>query len=178
MERIFKKKNLETFHFRVKVSCKNSIWQCRKRKKIHSTRKLKFLFRVIQIQWLENDIWKRLNLFRIFSTRIPFCTKDQLVENTENKICPTEKTEISFSYDPNFKQLGNGIWKGNSLTIPTNNFSNPVLSSRHPSRFIWAREGSCLDSDLERINSTKEPSKESQDSVCMCMCPHSWLAQS
>lgn len=142
----------------------NSTWQYRERKEIHPTRKLKFLFRVIRIQWLENDIWKRLNLFRIFFTRIPSRTKDQLVENTESKIYPTEKTEISFSYDSNFKQLGNGIWKGNSLTIPTNNFPNPILSSWHPSRFVWAREGSCP-SDLERINSTKESSKESQ--VCV-----------
>lgn len=96
-------------------------------------------------------------------------------ESTENKICPTEETEISFSYDSNFKRLGNDIWKGNSLTIPINNLPSPVLSScgLEKDRVLLISTG------LIRRKSPRKKAKCARARACVCVyiytCPHSWL---
>lgn len=149
----------------------NSTWQYRERKEIHPTRKLKFLFRVIRIQWLENDIWKRLNLFRIFFTRIPSRTKDQLVENTESKIYPTEKTEISFSYDSNFQTTRKRHLKGKFIDNPYQQLPEPIPPA---SCGVEKDRVLLISSGLIRQKSPRKKAK----CVYISMCPYSWLAQS
>lgn len=109
----------------------NWTWQYRERKEIHPTRKLKFLFSCDPNSMTRKRHSKKIKFIQnLFHKDPPVSHKRSTRrESTENKICPTEETEISFSYDSNFKRLGNGIWKGNSLTIPINNLPSPVLSS-------------------------------------------------